>query len=112
MTTAEVGYGVERLPSGRRHDWLSAAMAEVVHVSLEGRIVAFDHDAAAFYGAIMEGRERAGRPMQVRAAQVAAICRARGAALATRNRAYFEATGLEPIDPWTAGATREVKPRR
>ncbi|MGH2469983.1 MAG: hypothetical protein ACRDGF_07905 [Chloroflexota bacterium] len=33
-------------------------------------------------------------------AQIAAICRARGAALATRNVANFDGTGVEIIDPW------------
>ncbi|MGH2520300.1 MAG: hypothetical protein ACRDF8_10880 [Chloroflexota bacterium] len=33
-------------------------------------------------------------------AQIAAICQARGAALATRNVANFDGTGVEIIDPW------------
>lgn len=103
VTTAEIVYGIERLPSGRRRDRLGAAMGEIVQVSLEGRILAFDQDAAAFYGALVAGRERAGRPMQVLDAQIAAICRTRGASLATRNRSDFEDSGIELIDPWSGG---------
>jgi predicted nucleic acid-binding protein len=34
--------------------------------------------------------------------RIAAICRAHGATLATRNVKDFEGTGLELIDPWSA----------
>jgi predicted nucleic acid-binding protein len=33
-------------------------------------------------------------------AQIAAICRSRGAALATRNVRDFAGTGVEVLDPW------------
>jgi predicted nucleic acid-binding protein len=36
-------------------------------------------------------------------AQIAAICRARGAALATRNVKDFRETGIDVIDPWQPG---------
>ena len=35
-----------------------------------------------------------------RLAQIAAICRTRGAALATRNAKDFRETGIDVIDPW------------
>jgi predicted nucleic acid-binding protein len=35
-------------------------------------------------------------------AQIAAICRARSAALATRNVKDFLETGIDVIDPWSA----------
>jgi toxin FitB len=37
-------------------------------------------------------------------AQIAAICRVRETALATRNVADFRDTGVQLIDPWQAGA--------
>jgi predicted nucleic acid-binding protein len=36
-------------------------------------------------------------------AQIAAICRTRGAALATRNTKDFRETGIDLIDPWQEG---------
>jgi len=36
-------------------------------------------------------------------AQMAAICRTRGAALATRNAKDFRETGIDVIDPWQEG---------
>lgn len=102
ITIAEIGYGIARLPSGRRRDQLHAAATQVVGVDLASRIIAFDHDAAKQYGEIVATRERAGRPVGVPDAQIAAICRANGAPLATRDRADFEGTGIELVDPWTA----------
>jgi predicted nucleic acid-binding protein len=41
-----------------------------------------------------------GRPIEGFDTQIAAICRARGAALATRNMKGFRATGVDLIGPW------------
>ena len=59
-----------------------------------------DSGAAGHYAAIASSRERAGRPIAGFDALIAAVCRSRGAALATRNVAGFEGTGIEIIDPW------------
>ena len=42
----------------------------------------------------------AGRPISQFDAQIAAIARAHGAAVATRNSRDFEGCGIEVIDPW------------
>jgi predicted nucleic acid-binding protein len=44
--------------------------------------------------------ERTGTPIDGFDAQIAAICRTHGAALATRNVEDFQDTGIEVIDPW------------
>ena len=59
-----------------------------------------DSGAAGHYAAIASSRERAGKPIAGLDALIAAVCRSRGAALATRNVAGFEGTGIEIIDPW------------
>ena len=43
---------------------------------------------------------RGGLPIDGFDGQIAAICRTRGAALATRNAKDFEETGIDVIDPW------------
>jgi toxin FitB len=68
-----------------------------------GRILPFDERASVRYADIVTGRERIGRPIGVADAQIAAICRDAGAALATRNIPDFEETGIELIDPWKLG---------
>jgi predicted nucleic acid-binding protein len=64
--------------------------------------VPFDTAAAEQYAEIITDRERLGRPVSAADAQIAAVCRARGASLATRNVGDFERTGIEVFDPWSA----------
>ncbi len=101
VTFAEIRYGIERLPPGRNRDRLSAASTEVF-ASFSDKVLPFDQTAAEHYGDIVATRERAGRPIGVPDAQIAAICRAAGASLATRNRSDFEGTGIELVDPWAS----------
>jgi toxin FitB len=100
ITAAELLYGVERLPDGRRKVELSAAVHGLLSDDLRGRVLAFDEPAASRYAEIVAGRERLGRAIGVADAQIAAICRVIGAALATRNTEDFEETGIDLINPW------------
>lgn len=81
---AEVRYGIERLADGRRKDLLRSA-AEDVFSAFADHILAFDATAAVDYAAIVSARDRTGAPIDGFDAQIAAICRAHGATLATRN---------------------------
>jgi len=55
------------------------------------------------YAAICAHRRSLGRPISQFNAQIAAICKARGAtALVTRNVADFAEIGLKLINPWNA----------
>lgn len=100
ITAAELLYGVARLRAGRRRDLLSEAIRGMIEDDLGGRVEPFGATAAAHYAALVSDRERAGRPISIADAQIAAICRALGATLATRNTDDFEATGIELINPW------------
>jgi predicted nucleic acid-binding protein len=99
VTVAEVRYGLERLPDGRRKDSLLAAATEVF-AAFSDYIQPFDADAAIRYATIVARRDRRGLPIDGFDAQIAAICRTRGAALATRNAKGFRETGIDVIDPW------------
>jgi hypothetical protein len=99
IALAEIRYGIERLPDGRRKQLL-AATADEVFGGFEEQVLPFDTRAALRYGAVVSGRDRAGRPIDGFDAQIASICREHQAALATRNGADFEHTGVEVIDPW------------
>lgn len=101
ITLAEIGYGVERLPAGRRKDLLQRT-ARDVFAAFEDFVLPFDAQAAAHYPGIVAARARAGTPIDGFDAQIASICRARGAALATRDVKDFESTGVDLIDPWQA----------
>jgi hypothetical protein len=101
ITVAEIRHGIERLPDGQRKQSLhSAAMG--LFTAFGDLIQPFDAAAAAWFGPIMARRGRLGLPMEGFDAQIAAICRTRGAALATRNVKDFRETGIDVIDPWSA----------
>jgi toxin FitB len=100
VTAAELFYGVARLRSGRRKAALEQAVRAMIDDDFRDRVEPFDRHAAAAYALLVADRDRLGRPIGVADAQIAAICRARGAVLATRNTKDFEDTGIELIDPW------------
>jgi predicted nucleic acid-binding protein len=102
ITQAEILYGISILDSGRRRDDLHAAAMAMFAEDFAGRIIGFDVEAPSIYAAIAAERRRLGRPISQFDAQIAAIARSRGAALATRNVRDFDACDLALIDPWNA----------
>ena len=100
---AEVLYGLERLPEGRGKEVLRSAAAEIFEVFAE-QVPPFDTVAAEQYALVVAQRDGLGLPIDGFDAQIAAICRAQQAALATRNLADFRKTGVEVINPWQTGS--------
>lgn len=102
ITAAELLYGVTRLPDGPRKTSLTAAVHALVNDDFRGRVEPFDASAAAQYAVVVSEREKLGRPISAAGGQIAAICRARRATLATRNIKDFEEAGIELVNPWYA----------
>jgi hypothetical protein len=100
ITVAEIMLGIARLPDGKRKASLQDMANAMFDEEFSGRILAFDEVAAQHYGAVASVRERAGRPIGMADAQIAAICRSHEATLATRNVKDFELLTLELINPW------------
>lgn len=100
VTTWELRYGVRRLPAGQRRDQLASAVERVLREAKDA-ILPFDDRAAVAAADVRIERERAGRPAPTADVQIAGICRARGATLATRNIGDFDGLGLALIDPWS-----------
>jgi predicted nucleic acid-binding protein len=100
ITLGEIGYGLEILPQGRRRLHLEEGFVRVVAEAFTGRILPFDEEAARHYGALMGRRKEMGRPLSVLDGQIAAITRARGGAVATRNVRDFVECGVEVINPF------------
>lgn len=101
VTLAEIAYGTERLPEGRRKERLRAA-ARLTVAAFGDLILDFDQAAATAYAAVRTEREARGRPISVLDAQIAAICRVHRATLATRNVKDFDGLDLELVNPWEA----------
>jgi toxin FitB len=109
VTAAELLRGVARLPDGRRKRKLSVEYDGLLNEDFAGQVLSFTGDAAVCYADIAASRERAGRPISMADAQIAAICRLYGADLATRNVKDFADTGIEVLDPWSAPAARDER---
>ncbi|MYE60234.1 MAG: type II toxin-antitoxin system VapC family toxin [Alphaproteobacteria bacterium] len=100
VSEAELCAGAALLPAGRRRDRLAAEVDAVVREDFAGRVLPLDSAAARAYAAIAASRRSVGRPILEADCQIAAIARARDAAVATRNGADFEHCGIAVIDPW------------
>lgn len=100
VTMAEILYGIEALPRGKRPAGLLAAVEKMFAEQFDARILAFDADAARLFARIVASREAAGRPVSQFDAMIAAIARLHRAAVATRNAADFNDCGIHVINPW------------
>jgi predicted nucleic acid-binding protein len=100
VTQAEILFGIELMAPGKRRDSLLKAASVILYEFLAERILPFDTAAAPFYAEIMASRRRSGRPIDKADAQIAAIARAHGYSLATRNTGDFADCGLALINPW------------
>lgn len=103
ITVAEVLYGIERLPDGRRKHSFAEMAAAMFEEDFAGRILSFGSEAAVYYAEQVAASDRTGRQVHMADAQIAAICIQHGAVLATRNIKDFETLSVETIHPWEMG---------
>jgi len=101
ITQAEILYGLELLPKGKRRTALKSAIDAMFEEDFADRMLPFDRDAARVFAEVAAGRRAIGRPVAQLDAQIAAIARSRGAKLATRNTQHFDQCGIIVINPWT-----------
>jgi toxin FitB len=102
ITQAEILYGLQLLPKGKRRTALESAIGAIFEEDFAGRILPFDSDAAHVFAEIAVARRATGRPIAQFDAQIAAIARSRGAELATLNTRDFEHCGITVVNPWSA----------
>ena len=102
ISEAELRTGAAILPTGQRRDRLVGAIDAMIDQDFAGRILPFDSPAARNYAEIAAARRTAGKPIMDADCQIAAIARACGAAIATRNVRDFEGCGIDVINPWNA----------
>jgi predicted nucleic acid-binding protein len=100
ISLAEILYGIELLPDGKRRSALLLAVGRVFPKLFAGRILTFDEATARAFAPIAAHRRSRGRPITLFDAQIAATAKANEAALATRNTSDFEGCGVRLINPW------------
>lgn len=103
ITQAEILYGIQLLPRGKRRTALTSAWHNI-QKELDARILPFDSAAALAFPEIALARRAVAHPISPFDAQIASIVRANGATLATRNVADFEDCGIEIVNPWAEKA--------
>jgi toxin FitB len=100
IAQAEILYGIELLPKGRRKSDLLAAAQNMFLEDFKGRIFPFGSDAAPAFAEIAATRRAQGKPIAQLDAQIAAIVQTLGAELATRDVTDFEGCGIRVLNPW------------
>ncbi len=99
VTMAEILFGIELIPAGKRREALQAAADKTFEV-FAGRILPFDDRAARAFSSISSSRRKRGQPVSQFDAQIAAIARSNGATLATRDVNDFAGCGVRLVNPW------------
>ena len=100
ITVAEILYGIGALPDGARKKNLFEAAASVFDGYLADHVYPFDRRSAVEYAQLVVKREQSGSPISMPDAQIAAICLANHAGLATRNTKDFANTDITLYNPW------------
>lgn len=101
VNAAELHAGLRLMPMGRRRSQLERLiLGHLEAFDQTGSILVFDQLAAVEYAEIIATRATAGHPISAQDAMIAAICRAKGCTLATRNVKDFEDTGVLFVNPW------------
>lgn len=99
LNIAELLAGVALLPAGKRKRELDRRLRASLSRLFQGRILLFDLAAAESYAQIAAEARRAGRAVPHEDGLIAAIARAHGFAVATRNVSNFAGAGVELINP-------------
>jgi len=99
VTVAEVRFGIERLPEGKRKQHLHDQALEAF-AAIASRVLPFDGQAGARCGELMAQAMRHRRSFSFPDAQIAAITACKRATLATRNIRDFETAGIDLVNPF------------
>jgi predicted nucleic acid-binding protein len=93
---AEILSRLAVMPEGRRRLALETAAQAIFTDDFGGRVLPFDTAAATAYA----GRRKTGRATAPLDLMIAAVARANGAGVVTRDLGGFEDCGVPLIDPW------------
>jgi len=98
VTYAELWYGVNLLPAGRRRTEFENWIEDDLYMQFFNRVVGFSLDVARRYGNIMARAKKNGHNPNAMDVLIAATAAANGMAVATLNRKDFEKLGVELVE--------------
>jgi toxin FitB len=98
ITFAELWYGINLLPPGRRRTELENWVEEDLSMQFSNRVVGFDLDVAKRYGSLMARAKKNGYNPNAMDGLIAATAAANGMTVATLNRKDFEKLGVELVE--------------
>lgn len=98
---AEIAFGVEKLPPGKRRFALEEQLSEL-RVFFADRTFAFTGQSAAIFGSVMAEALKQGHNMGVMDGMIATVATEQDAKLATRNVRDFRWVSIQLINPWEA----------
>ncbi|MEW9617737.1 type II toxin-antitoxin system VapC family toxin [Shinella sp. S4-D37] len=99
-TVAEIRFGLATMPEGKRRMIYQDRLEREVLPAFAGRVLSFDLDASRAYAELMARAREAGKAIGKADGYIAAIARARGLMVATRDTSPFASAGLNVINPW------------
>ena len=101
ISKAEVKFGLEIMPAGKRQLELEKMYQRLFTTLLFRRVLPFDDQCTGPFARFAARAEKRGRGNSTADLQIAAIASRYNAAVATRNVEDFDHEGLRVIDPWT-----------
>ena len=100
INVAELMAGIATLPEGRRRQALRNAVDKFLVERIVTPTLAFDREAAIAYAEVVVHAKAKRYTLPLADAQIAAIAKVHGFAVATRDGAPFRAAGVDVINPW------------
>jgi toxin FitB len=96
----ELKFGLEIMPAGKRRAQTERAVEDVISLFFGPRILQVTKPIAELQAELMASARTRGVILSFADAQIGAIAKANGFAIATRDVEAFEAMGLDVINPW------------
>lgn len=94
----ELASGIQRLPAGKKREFLEAWLAELLASDCD--VLPFDRTAALTCAALESEARRRGRPIELRHLLILAIAKSQDLGVATGNIDHFRGFGVPIYDPF------------
>lgn len=103
VTLAELRFGVELQPAGRKKRELSHWIETTLRDWFEGRILPVDQDIAEIWAVFAARSRTSGVNLDSMDLLIAATAQRHGLTVVTRNVKHFAPLGVPVLNPWSGG---------